>query len=449
MNRHRACDDFHRTSDSRRRDFLGSPITRRQVIARGLGAGVAIYASKLTPLERMFEAAEASAQAAPNAPVLVSVFLPGGTDLLDTLVPFSQYDAYADKRRGIKIAEDAPRLGGSGLGLHPELAKGDRGGVKALFDQGKIGFLPGIDYANPDLSHFHSRHFWETGLITQQAATGWLGRFLDRGGSPDNPFQGISVSHHLQPVMRSSRVPVAAVTSPDDSAFWMPGVWGPYWERTWETWGALAGRRPYAPGPAAAHQSARLAKQVSDTLAPYRSEDDVNPLAGPVVYPEDNELASRLKSLAGMLTLPLGIRVAAVSADGDFDTHDSQPGELARGLADVSTALDAFQADLEARGIADRVLTFVWSEFGRRVEQNESNGTDHGAGGLAWVQGTRVRSGILSDYPDIRRLDQQGNLSVTVDFRRVYSSLLEQWLGTDANAVIPNSAGFGRVQLVR
>ena len=168
-----------------------------------------------------------------------------------------------------------------------------------------------------------------------------------------------------------------------------------------------------------------------------------------MAYPKDNELGERLQTLAGLIAQPLGIRVAAVEADGDFDTHDRQGDDLARGLANVSEALAAFQADLEARGLADRVLTFVWSEFGRRPEQNDSDGTDHGAGGLAWVQGTRARGGILSEYPDLKRLDRQENLAVTLDFRRVYSSLLEQWMGVDAGAVIPDAAGFGRLALTR
>jgi uncharacterized protein (DUF1501 family) len=150
-----------------------------------------------------------------------------------------------------------------------------------------------------------------------------------------------------------------------------------------------------------------------------------------------------------MIDLPLGIRLATVDAPGDFDTHDNQPAELGDALAEVSQGLAAFQADLEARGLADRVLTFVWSEFGRRPEANDSAGTDHGAGGIGWVQGTRASGGILSDFPDLNRLDSEGNLAVTVDFRRVYASLLEQWMGTDAAEIIPNAAAFGRLSLVR
>jgi uncharacterized protein (DUF1501 family) len=148
-----------------------------------------------------------------------------------------------------------------------------------------------------------------------------------------------------------------------------------------------------------------------------------------------------------MISKPLGIRVAHVEADGNFDTHDDQK-DLSGLLGDVSECLAAFQADLEARGVSGRTVTLVWSEFGRRPGENGS-GTDHGAGGLAWVQGDRAISGIHSEYPDLGRLDGQDNLKVTIDFRRVYASLLEQHLGTDAASVIPNARRLGRVSLLR
>jgi uncharacterized protein (DUF1501 family) len=447
-NAHRACDDFHATREATRRSFLDTGVTRRQILARGIGAGLAVYASRAMTIADVFGAAEASAAAAPDAPILVSVFLPGGCDLLDSFVPLGQYGRYADLRPRLK-QKDPAKLGSSGLGVHPSLELGTNGGIKGLFEQGKIGLLPGIDYANPDLSHFHSRHFWESGLITQSAATGWLGRMLDRSGSADNPLQGVSLSNALSPVLRSGGAPVAAVNSPNSAQFWIPGTWGASQEIAMTAWADMAARPAERPGERAATTSARLAKQVADRLAPYRHDDGKpDPLAPPVAYPKDNDLAEKLSQLGGLLSQPLGIRVAAVDADGEFDTHDSQPADLASSLKDVSEALSAFQADLEAGGLADRVLTFVWSEFGRRPQENESAGTDHGAGGVAWVQGTRVRSGVLTDYPDLGRLDDHDNLAVTVDFRRVYSSLLEQWLSTEAGDVIPNAAGFGRLQLV-
>jgi uncharacterized protein (DUF1501 family) len=447
MSRHRACDDFHRSSEGVRREFLGGPaLTRRQVLGAGLGAGLALYGAKAMPVSRMFEAAAADAAAAPDAPVLVSVFLPGGVDLLDTLVPLHDYGRYADLHPRLKI--EGVALGGAGFGLHPALASGIGGGIKGLFERGKIGFLPGIDYANPDLSHFHSRHFWETGLITADAAPGWLGRWLDRTGGPDNPLQGVSMGWGLSPVMRSRRAPVAAVASPGDAGFWIRGVWGEPYDAAMAAYGRLgAGGGGGGTALKASRTAARLAKQVADRLEPYAERDGVDPLASSIAYPAESEFGTRLRYLAAMLEKPLGIRVADVQADGDFDTHDNQ-SELGPLLTEVSECLSAFQADLEARGLAGRTLTFVWSEFGRRPEENDT-GTDHGAGGLAWVQGDRALPGVHSDYPDLRRFDEHDNLQVTIDFRRVYSSLLEQWLGTDASAVIPNAGGFGRVALVR
>ena len=204
-NPHRACNDFHQTSEATRRTFLEEGgMTRRQVIGRGIAGGLAIYAAQAMPFGRIFEAAEAAYAAAPDAPVLVSVFLPGGCDLLDTVVPLGQYGRYADLRPGLR-QKDAPKLSGADLGVHPALTQGLNGGVKSLFDSGKVGLMPGIDYSNPDLSHFHSRHFWETGLVTQKAATGWLGRTLDKNGSMDNPLQGVSMTGSLSPVMRAGR----------------------------------------------------------------------------------------------------------------------------------------------------------------------------------------------------------------------------------------------------
>ena len=447
MPRHHACDDFHRTSEAVRRDLLGgAPLTRRQVLAGGLGAGLMLYASQALPITRVFEAAAADAATAPNAPVLVSVFLPGGVDLLDTLVPLHDYGRYADLHKQLKV-EGAPLAGGSGLGLNPSMSRGVGGGVKGLFERGKIGFLPGIDYPDPDLSHFHSRHFWETGLITDRSAPGWLGRWLDRAGGKDNPLQGISMGYGLSPVLRSARAPVAAVAAPGDAGFWIRDVWGEPYDEAMKSYARLGHGASGSRALAASRTAARLAKGVADRLEPYAEHDGSDPLASSIAYPPESDFGRRLRYLAAMISKPLGIRVAHVEADGNFDTHDDQK-DLSGLLGDVSECLAAFQADLEARGVSGRTVTLVWSEFGRRPGENGS-GTDHGAGGLAWVQGDRALSGIHSEYPDLGRLDGQDNLKVTIDFRRVYASLLEQHLGTDAASVIPNARRLGRVSLLR
>ena len=448
MNAERACDDFRAASEAVRRRYVGPGLTRRQVVGRGLAAGLAVYASRAMSIGQVLESAHASAAAEPGARALVSVFLPGGCDLLDTLVPLDRYGRYADLRPRIRQAETA-ELGATGLGIHPALRTGARGGVKGLFEAGKIGLLPGIDYANPDLSHFHSRSFWDSGLVTPHPATGWLGRYLDARGGRDNPLQGVSMTGVLSPALRSARAPVASVVSPDAAQLSLHGAWGPAYDAAMGAWDRMARRPAERPGERAATHTARIARTVARQLAPYTVADGADPIAPKVAYPSGNPLGDRLRTLAGLLDAPLGIRVAAAEMDKSFDTHDGQPATLDRNLREVSTALAAFQADLEQRGIADRVLTLVWSEFGRRPAQNDSQGTDHGAGGIAWVQGTRARAGVLSDFPSLTELDRDGNLAVTLDFRRVYCSLLEGWLGADAGAVIPNARSFGRMRLTR
>ncbi|QEC47090.1 DUF1501 domain-containing protein [Baekduia soli] len=445
-NVHTACQDFHHASETARRDVL----TRRQLLRWGIGAGVTVYGAQRLPTRHLLDAAAAEAAAAPDAPVLVSVFLPGGLDLLDTLVPLDQEGPLRDLRSSIPAGAPVP-LAGTSLAVHPALTRGPAGGLKGLYERGQVGFLPGIDYANPNLSHFASRAFWETGMVSQQSVSGWLGRWLDRHGSADNPLQGLSSGYDLSPTLSSVSAPVASVSDPGDAGLYLSGLWGEWGDAAVAAYAALARTDATAPGPVAAARGARFAHQVAQQLAPFARSDDSapDPLAGPVTYPTGNDTADRLRVLAGLLAQPLGIRLATVDADGRFDTHEGQAATLTSDLGDVAEALAAFQADLAARGLADRVLTFVWSEFGRRPEFNESGGTDHGAGGIAWVQGPRALGGILTDYPSVTDLDPESNLKVTVDFRRVYSSLIVQWLGTDPAEVIPGAAGFGQVPLVR
>jgi uncharacterized protein (DUF1501 family) len=424
-------------------------LTRRQVLGRGIGLGLTLYASKLLTIDRVLEAAQA--QAVPDAPVLVSVFLPGGCDLLGALPPMDQLGKLNDLRRSLAVGDEIPRMPGeSRLGVHPALTDGLGGGIAGLFGAGKIGLLPGIDYANPDFSHFHSRHFWERGMVAEAAGPGWMGRWLDRHGSGDNPLQGLSMDSTLSPVLTTAGAPAAAIDDPGDAALSFGGTWGKGADKAAQVWEQLAAVPRAGAGPIAAGRAAALTSQVGRMLSPYASDAKAgtDPLAGPIAYPT-GKFAARLRSLAGLIAQPLGIRVATIDAPGDYDTHDDQPTDLDKALRELSQGLSAFQADLEARGVADRVLTFVWSEFGRRPKSNDSVGTDHGTGGIAWVQGTRARGGVLSDVPDLGALGADGNLAVTIDFRRVYASLLEGWMGTDAAEVLPDAATAGRLALVR
>lgn len=462
-----ACDDFHRAEGHlARRAAQEGGLTRRQLVGLGIGASVALYLAPSSPVQRALEAARAAAAEAPDARVLVSVFLPGGLDLLDTVVPLDQYGAYRDARGTVARPQSSPALGRTGLGMHDALTHGNRGGVKGLFDQGKLGLLPGIDYANPNLSHFSSRAFWETGLVAGGATTGWLGRWLDHYGSRDDPFQGIGLGPQLAPVLRTAGAPVAALETPRDATLVTPLAADtlPVATAAYARLGAAGSRRP---GRDAVDRTVRLTKQIADEVAGFAPEapapsapptlvDELPALIGasPTVddsapaYPK-SRLGDHLKTLAFLLARPLGVRVAAVEAPGLFDTHHAQSSTLTTLLSDVSQALAAFQLDLEQRGMADRVLLLVWSEFGRRLKANASLGTDHGAGGIAWVQGTRANAGVLTDYPRLNDLDPLQNLKVTVDFRQIYTSLLEQWLGADAAQVLPLGAQMPRVKLVR
>lgn len=424
-----ACRDFHRASDAVRGRYLASGMTRREVLGAGLGAGLSVYAAKAMSFAQVLERAEAQAADAPDAPVLVAVYLSGGIDLLDTIVPVHQYGRYAELHGTLRVPEPLP-LADTGLGAHPALAAGTDGGLVGLAESQRIGWLVGTHHEDNNLSHFQEYAFRSQGFVSTRAGTGWLGRALDASGS-ENPLQGITVGSTLSSTLITARAPVASITSPEAAQLAIPEVPEPQLALAMQAWARMADRRPQAHGPAA------------DRLRPFAGQD----AGAPVEYPQDNPLGDSLGSLAALLSLPLGVRVATIEAPTQFDTHDNQALELDRELRGVSEALSAFQADLRARGLEDRVLTFVWSEFGRRPVQNDT-GTDHGAAGLAWVQGTRARAGVLSDYPDLFRFDRDDNLVTTVDFRRVYAGLLSQWLSVDPAAVLPDAARFGELGLV-
>ena len=151
-----------------------------------------------------------------------------------------------------------------------------------------------------------------------------------------------------------------------------------------------------------------------------------------------------------MVGAGLPLRCVALTASGHYDTHGDQAPALQNGLQVTSDSLLAFQRDLEARGIADRVLVHVWSEFGRRAKENGSQGTDHGSAGIGFLIGSRVRGQMIGEFPGVSGgLDSLGNLRETADFRGVYAALIEQWLGGDANGIIPGAASFQRPSLLK
>jgi uncharacterized protein (DUF1501 family) len=299
--------------------------------------------------------------------------------------------------------------------------------------------MPAIGYTNADQSHFTSRHYWEVGATSTSLQTGWLGRYLDRTGTPDNPLQGLSLDDTLAPALATASVPVASVDGPDQYDFWTNRVWGEVEDRMLAAIGAF--------DDPVAVQVDRLRNQ----LLPFQGQDGKPGYTSPVPYPKSKDaFPRRLAGLAAMLAAGLPLRAVALTAPGHYDTHSDEPAALAQGLQLTADSLLAFQRDLEARGLADRVLVHVWSEFGRRAQENGSNGTDHGAAGVGFLIGTRAKGTMVGEFPGLKDgLDQDGNVKATADFRAVYAALLEQWLGTDAGPIIPGASSFARPTLIK
>jgi len=418
----------------------GTGLDRRSFVAGAFGLALSVYGlGKLG----LFEEGIAQAASGPAQPVLVSVFLPGGADSLSMLYPALD-PTYHKLRPTLALPESAgPAFSeDSRLHWHPSLQP-----LATLHAEGKVSVLPAVGYTHPDQSHFTSRHFWEVGATNARLASGWMGRYLDHHGVKDNPLQGLSLDYQLQPSLASLKVPVASLAAPDEYTFGAPGVWGEVEHRMLQTLAPLGAHRPDPFLNQAAKttaQSDRLRRQ----LAPFAADSD-HGYGSPVAYPEVNDSFPRqLSGLAAMLAAKLPLRCVAITAPGEYDTHSDQPQALADGLDVTARSLLAFQRDLEARGLADRVLTLVWSEFGRRGEENGS-GTDHGAAGTAFLIGKRARGKMVGEFPGLTSgLDNDGNLRPTSDFRGVYCSLLEQWLGADASAVIPGARSFSRPKLV-
>jgi uncharacterized protein (DUF1501 family) len=230
-------------------------------------------------------------------------------------------------------------------------------------------------------------------------------------------------------------------------------VWGDIFNITLDSASRLGDhqRRSREPAVAQVAEAASEVGAVRRALAPFRNQDGDPAYASPVAYPKssDTDFPQRLAGLAAMIAAGLPLRCVALTTDTQFDTHSAQPGTFNPGIATAAQAIAAFQADVEARGIADRVLVHVWSEFGRRAEQNGSNGTDHGAAGVSMLVGTRAGGTMVGEWPDLAHLDANGNQRENVDFRGVYCSLLEQWFGLHAGAVVPDASRFTRYTLLK
>jgi uncharacterized protein (DUF1501 family) len=412
----------------------GTGLSRRRFLSRSAGLALSVYGASKIPLSA-FETG--IAQAAPGDKILVSVFFDGGIDAMSVLAPVGD-PKYAALRPTLAAkAGDGTTFGeDSRLQWHPSAA-----GLATLHAEQKVSVFPAIGYDHPDQSHFTSRHYYEIGELNVGFRTGWMGRYLDIVGDEENPLQGLSMDGSLSPMIATAQKPVAAIDSVDGYDLWA-AVSDPVRAEMFKSF-AKFGALP-ADSPALAQ--VRRATAQTDKL---RTElGGLGGFTSPVPYP-DNYFGHKLAGLAAYIAAGLPIRVVTISAAGGYDTHSGQAADLSDNLKDTCDGLLAFQRDLENRGLADRVLVEVWSEFGRRPEENGSAGTDHGAAGCAFVIGSKANGQMVGEFPGLEKLDQNDNLRVTSDFRGMYCSLLEQWLGQDAGPIIPGAAGFARPTLVK
>jgi len=415
----------------------GTGLSRRSFMLRaGLGMMSVYGASKLGFSELREGIARAQGT---QDPVLLTVFMDGGMDSLSVLAP-TQDARYQQYRPTLRLSpqESIEFLDDPALRWHPQAAALDD-----LHRGGRLAVLPSIGYEDPDQSHFTSRHYWEVGELDANERTGWMGRLIDLVGTDDNPLQGLSLDGWLSPSLATASRPVAAI---DGSSYdlWAPGVWGEVEDLMFDAVQSVGRAVGSDPGRRAAGRIADQSITLRSQLQPFGGE--VTP---PVPYPApDHWFPRNLASLAAMLDAGLPIRCVSTGAPGGYDTHDNQLESFGDDIGLTFDTLAAFQADLEARGLADRVLTMVYSEFGRRPEQNGS-GTDHGAAGSAFVMGTRVQGGTVGEFRGLNDLDEDDNLRNSTDFRLLYCSLLEQWFDVDGDGVIPGMSGRDRYAIVQ
>ena len=423
----------------------GTGMDRRSFVLRSAGAMLSVYGASMLSPKQFEEGIAKAAAASPDQQVLVSIFMEGGWDALSVLAPVKEA-LYHELRPvlGLKEGEGSVFSEDPSLMWHPKAS-----GLAQLHEEGKVTVFPAVGYDPPDESHFTSRHYWEVGVLDANTRSGWLGRFLDATGEAGNPLQGLSLDYSLAPSLATTSVPSRRSPHPRTTTSGPYGLDEPLTAPTLETFGELGTLPSPSPGWAQARGGSLDTSIVLKEMQAFVAKEGESGYKSPVAYPEaGGEFPQRLAALAAMLASGMPIKCASLSAVGSYDTHSDEASTLATNLSESVEAIVAFQRDLEARGLADRVLIELWSEFGRRPRENGS-GTDHGAGGVAFLIGARASGTMVGEFPGLGKLDENENLVNTSDFRAMYCSLLEEWFQTEAGLVIPEAASFARPKLLK
>ena len=356
---------------------------------------------------------------------LVVIHLNGGNDCLNTFVPYTN-GLYYDFRPTIKIDPENFLPVNDTLGFHPSM-----GPIKRLWDDGNVAVVNGIGYPRPDRSHFRSLDIWHTAEPEKIGREGWLGRAIrDLDPQGDNVLTGINFGRGLPRALGCPGVPVASVGNLETYGLFPELQEDRARQMALETFARMYGNtagKDIAKG--ILGQTASYALKGADVLRTAPEQ-----YTSTVTYAE-NPIATNLKSMAQVLCADLGTRICYTQY-GSYDTHSGELATHAKLWNDVAGAVGSFMDDLREHGCEDDVVMLIFSEFGRRIRDNGS-GTDHGSGGVAFVIGNAVQGGMYGAYPSLKVEDQlEGDLHFNNDFRRTYSTLLEQWLGLEAAPIV-------------
>lgn len=413
------------------------PTDRRHFLKSTLASSTLVSMGAATVPGFLSRSARAASNLAPSDRILVVIQLLGGNDGLNTVVPHG-IDGYAKHRRILRLPPGQMHKVTSEISLHPSM-----GQMAKLLESGRLAILQGVGYPNPDRSHFRSMEIWETARTEPNALeTGWLGRALD--ATPAAPGQDIPALHvggrELPLAYKARKADVPSLETLEQYKLQLTGD-----------------DKSKRSARAAIDDVARQNRPDNDpllgfirrsTLAAYDSSQRLEQLAasksGESKYPNFG-LARRLELIAQIIKAGFKTRFYYTSLDG-FDTHANQLAAHAGLLNELSDSLAAFHSDLAAAGQADRVAILSFSEFGRRVAENASAGTDHGAAAPVFVAGPVAKAGLIGAHPSFENLDD-GDLKHHTDFRRVYAALLDTWLGIPAAPIIGD--GFTPLDLFK
>jgi uncharacterized protein (DUF1501 family) len=386
--------------------------------------GVAVFSLGFMGSDLMMRMAAAQGTANPSRDrdILVMIEMNGGNDGLNTVIPFTD-PAYYSNRPTLGIPKNSV-LDIGGVGLHPSMKQ-----LKGLFDAGEVAVVQGVGYPNANQSHFRSMDIWQTAVPEQEVSLGWLGRYLDQLSDVEKTaLYGIAFETDLPRELRGEHSQVPAI--PDFASY------------RYQT-------DPNNPQDGATQINAftQISSHVpvdlpyvglvqSNIKDAYTTADRIQAAGAykPTTTYPNSGLSNALKLVAESITKQFGTHLFHVVIGG-FDTHANQAPQQGKILGDLSNALAAFFTDLKNHGLADNVLAVTFSEFGRRVHENGSAGTDHGAASVLFAVGGKVKGGLYGTYPSLTALND-GNLKYNVDFRRVYAAVLENWLAADPAAVL-------------